>query len=233
MKKKLLVLCTTDSMIWNFLIPHIKEWELKYDVECACSNTGFYFNELKEIYNLNVIEIPFSRNPIKIKNIKSFFNLSKLTKLKKYDLIICQEPVGGLMGRLVAINKGIKVIYTAHGFHFYKGAAIKNWLLYYPIERILAHFTDVLITSNQEDFELAQKFKAKKIKKINGVGINLEKFNNESSVEIKIKLKKELNIPLNSKVILNAAELIERKNHKIALETFAQLPENSRYFVIC
>ena len=85
------------------------------------------------------------------------------------------------MTRLVVKNLKIgnkpKVIYTAHGLHFYKGASLKNWFMFYPIEKYLSKDTDVLITINKEDFETANtKFKAMQIKPINGVGINLYKF---------------------------------------------------------
>ena len=230
--KKILVVCTTDSMICNFLIPHIKKWEKHgFKVDCACSETGFYFSELKNKYSLNMIKIPLQRSPYKFSNVTSLIKLHRLIKHEQYSLIVSQEPVGGAIGRLSSLFTNSKVIYTAHGFHFYKGSSIINWITFYPIERFLAHFTDILITSNHEDYVRSLKFKAKKKIMINGVGIDLSKYTNDFS--LKDSKKKELGIPLDYKVVFIAAELIERKNYKTALLSFSKMNINKCYFVIC
>lgn len=127
------------------------------------------------------IEMP--RSPLKFFRIlKSIKELKKILNENQYDILHCHTPVGSVVARLAAKSlrkKGkIKVIYTAHGFHFYKGAPLLNWILYYPVEKILSNWTDILILINEEDYELAVKkhFKAKNIVKIDGVGVNLEKF---------------------------------------------------------
>lgn len=127
------------------------------------------------------IEMP--RSPLKFFRIlKSIKELKKILNENQYDILHCHTPVGSVVARLAAKSlhkKGkIKVIYTAHGFHFYKGAPLLNWILYYPVEKILSNWTDILILINEEDYELSVKkhFKAKNIVKIDGVGVNLEKF---------------------------------------------------------
>lgn len=126
-------------------------------------------------------KIGIRRSPFSLNNIKAVLQVKKLLKKNGYDIIHCHTPMGGAIARLAAKRlwrqKKIKVIYTAHGFHFYKGAPLLNWLVYYPIEKHLAKFTDVLITINEEDFELAKKrFLAGEVIKMDGVGVNLEKF---------------------------------------------------------
>lgn len=230
--KKILVVCTTDSMIWNFLIPHIQEWTKEnYHVDCACSKTGFYFNELIQKYYMNLYNIPFQRFPFKIVNIWCIFKLYKLIKSKKYSLIVCQEPVGGAIGRIASIFTKSKVVYMAHGFHFYKGASVKNWIIYYPIERILAHFTNVLITTNKEDYLRSLSFKTPQKYMIKGIGIDLSKYNNDFTIK-NIK-KQELKIPIDSKVILTAGELIERKNISTCIKALANISIKNCYLVIC
>ena len=114
---------------------------------------------------------------------------SSIKKGKNYILIHSHSPIGGAVGRIIAKRNHIKIIYMAHGFHFYKGAPRKNWLLYYPIEKELSRITDVLITINQEDYKRAKKeFKAKKIVYIPGVGIDIEKFQIDKN---KGKIKRE------------------------------------------
>ena len=109
----------------------------------------------------NQYSIPIARSPFNLNNIKAYKELKQILTDNNYDILHCHTPMGGVIGRLAAIklrkqNK-IKVIYTAHGFHFYKGAPIMNWLLYYPMEKWLSRFTDIIITINEEDYEEAIK----------------------------------------------------------------------------
>ena len=171
--KKIMMIASTDNMIWQFMIPHIKHLqELGNEVECVCSKTGFWFDELKEKYGFIVHEIDFGRNPLKLKNIKAYKNLKKLQKERNFDFVYCQQPVGALMGRLFAKKFKIPCMYTAHGFHFFKGCGLANKYVYKPVEHWLSKYTDVLVTINEEDYQSALKMKAKKVYKINGIGID-------------------------------------------------------------
>lgn len=228
--QKILILCTTDSMIWNFLIPHIEAMKKKkYSIECAASKTGIYFDELKYKYGIKIFEIPFTRTPISISNIKSFYLLNKLIKKQKYDIIFCHEPVGGMMGRIVGKLNKKKVIYMAHGFHFFKGAPLKHWLIYYPAEYIFSFLTDVLITINTEDYSCAKKMYAKKNYYIHGIGIQ-KKINNSfincDDLKRKLGLKNDI-------ILLTVGELSARKNHKIILEAMRILKKNNVKLIIC
>lgn len=221
MGKKILVLCTTDSMIWNFLVPHINDLETKgYSVECACSETGDFFANLEKIHNLKMHKIEFARSPYNIKNYSAYKNLVKLVRKNQYDVIFCHEPVGGLMGRIVGKKCGCKVLYMAHGFHFFKGAPLVNKLVYYSVEKVLSKLTDVLITINEEDFEASQKFYAKKKYKINGIGIDTNKF---IRIDGCTDLQKELNLNDDDYLLLSVGELIERKNHACVIEAIKRL----------
>ena len=223
MKRRILIVCTTDSMIWNFLIPHIKELEQKgFYVECACSITGDFYKNLVEIHGIKMNEIPFVRSPYSLKNLDALKKLCKLIKEKKFDTIFCHEPVGGVMGRVAGRKYRCKVIYMAHGFHFYKGAPVKNWLLYYPVEKFCAHLTDVLITINKEDHDLAQKkMKAKCVKYVPGVGIDLQKYS--QSTIAKAAKRREFGIPEDAVVLLSVGELNSNKNHETIIRAIADM----------
>lgn len=216
--KKILVLCTTDSMIWNFLVPHIKALEKQgYTVECACSVTGNYFDDLKKIHNLKMNRFNFKRSPYKLSNFTELFRLCRFIKNKKFDVVFCHEPVGGVMGRIAGKINSCKVIYMAHGFHFHKRAPIKNWLIYYPVEKILSYMTDTIITINKEDYKLAKKsFHSKKTSYVPGVGIDLNKFGS-SDCDIQSK-RKEAGVPEGAVWILSVGELIPRKNHETLIK---------------
>ncbi len=228
---RILVVCTTDSMIWNFLIPHIKYWQDKGDtVEIACSRTGFYIDELRSKHGFTVHEIPFQRFPFKPKNFTAYKMLKKIVRENRYDAVVSQEPVGGVLGRMAGKKYKCKNVYTAHGFHFFKGAPRLNWMLYYPIEKMMARKTDVLVTINEEDYQRSLKFKAKKKVKIDGIGVDLNRFGHVSAS--KEELREKLDIPQDAFVILTVAELIPRKNYETALQALSKIKEDYLY-VIC
>ena len=136
-----------------------------------------------------------------------------------------------------------KVFYTAHGFHFYRGAPWKNWLFYYPMERWLASYTDVLITINQEDYQIAKKFHLRKetsgkIEKINGVGLDISDYQTcLETVSLWKEKRKELGIPLDACVLISVGELTKRKNHQVVIKALASLKEDCKkkkvWYLIC
>lgn len=228
--KRVLIVCTTDSMIWNFLIPHIKEMEKNgYYVECASSITGDFYHNLVAQHNIKMNEIPFERSPYNMKNIKAYKMLCQLIKRKKFDTIFCHEPVGGAMGRLAGHKCKCKVIYMAHGFHFFKGAP-KSRVIYYWVEKLLSYYTDVLITINQEDYNAALKFKEKKCYKINGIGVDTSKFCSDDTFRNYLNL--EFNLPDNAVKILSVGELIPRKNHEVIIRAMAKNKNTRVYYFI-
>lgn len=228
--KRILIVCTTDSMIWNFLIPHIKEMEKKgYYVECASSITGDFYNNLIKQYGIKMNEIPFERSPYNTKNIKAYRMLCELIKKKKFNIVFCHEPVGGALGRLAGHRCKCKVIYMAHGFHFFNGAP-KSRSIYYFVEKILSYYTDVLITINQEDYIAALKFKEKKCYKINGIGVDTSRFCEDDTLQN--YLNNEFNLPKDAIKILSVGELIPRKNHEVIIRAMAQMNNSKVYYFI-
>ena len=124
------------------------------------------------------------------------------------------------------------MIYTAHGFHFFKGAPLKNWLLFYPMERLCARMTDVLITINQEDYDLAKrKMKAAKVVYVPGIGVDTAAFSCEETDLT--ALREELGLNPEDKVVLSVGELSRRKNHKVVLEAIAKISYPGIHYLIC
>lgn len=232
--KKIMMITTTDNMIWQFLIPHIKHLqEMGNVVECVCARTGFWFDELREKHGLTMHEIDFGRNPISLKNFKGYKKLKKLQEERAFDLVYCQQPVGGMLGRLIGKKFKIPVIYTAHGFHFYKGCPLVNRIVYKTVEKWLSKYTDVLITINEEDYQSALKMKAKNVFKINGIGIDSNKIKIEEFD--KIAFRKELGLSVGDRVVLTVSEINENKNYITMLKTIKLLVEKDENikFVSC
>ena len=227
--KKVLFVATVTKHINTFHIPYLK-WFKEQGYEVHVASNG----EEKIEYCDKHFNLPFERFPLKIKNIKVYNELKKIINDNEYEIIHCHTPVGGALARLAARKArkkyNTKVIYTAHGFHFYKGAPILNWIIYYPIERWLSKYTDCLITINTEDYEFAKKkFKnIKRIEHMNGVGLNIERFNVEITKEEKEKLKKDLNIKQNEIVLSYVAELNKNKNQIILINVIEELLNNKQ-----
>ena len=203
--KKVLFLSNTDRHIKLCHIPYLKIFKENSYIVHVASNTSEKIKYSDKKINLNI-----KRNPFSIENIKALFKLKKIVKKEEYDIISCHTPVGGFLGRMctVGLKNKPKVIYTAHGFHFYKKAKIINWLVYYPIEKILSRFTTCIITMNSEDYELAKKKFHCDVYKINGIGINERRLD---IVYNKDLLKKKLDID-NYYIVSYIAEISKRKN---------------------
>lgn len=236
--KKALVAATIIGFIAEFEINDISILQnLGYEVHYA-ANCEIYSN-VKAVQTLDFMgvvghNIPFARNPFDKNNVSAYKMLRKIINEENFEIIHCHTPVGGVITRLAAKRlrkKGTKVIYTAHGFHFYNGAPLKNWLLYYPAEKLCSYWTDVLITINKEDHALAKKkMKAKKIYYVPGVGIDLHKFSNISVN--KEEKRKELGVPDNAVLLISAGELNENKNHEIVIRAFNELKAKDIYYII-
>ena len=196
--------------------------DMGWQVDVACHGD----RELP--YCDNKFEIPIRRSPADKENIEAYRELKKIIKAGGYDIIHCHTPMGGILARLAAKGerkKGTKVLYTAHGFHFYKGAPLLNWLIYYPIELMMSGMTDCLITINNEDYSFAKKhLKAKKIVKINGVGYNSDLFYKISDDE-KLRLRKEKGIPGDETVLIYVAEMNANKNQGMLIRAVQRLKQ--------
>ena len=178
--------------------------------------------------------LPFERSPFKKGNLEAYRQLKALLDREHYDIIHCHTPMGSVIARLAAgsaRNRGTKVLYTAHGFHFYKGAPLVNWLLYYPVERFLSRRTDLLITMNSEDHRRANTFHAKSVAMVNGVGIDLDRFS-EASPEQKAQVRRELGLKDGDIFAFTAGNLDPGKNHKTLLHAMKQLNDPSFHLVL-
>lgn len=217
---------TTIGGTMNFFVSFIRHLlDEGHIVDIATNESSSNVPACYKEWGCKVHQIDTSRSPLNKGNVKAIRQLKFLVEQEKYDIVHCHTPVAAMCTRLAcrkARKEGTKVFYTAHGFHFYKGAPLKNWLLYYPVEKICAHFTDVLITINQEDYALAQKkMKAKRVEYVPGVGIDLTKFG-QAAVDKSAK-RKELGIPEEVTLLLSVGELNENKNHETVIRAIKDM----------
>lgn len=239
MKKVLFVATVVKNHIMEFHIPYLKMFkEAGWETAVAARNDYENPGDCQIPYCDTYFDIPFERNPFKPGNLAAYRKLKEIIDAGHYDIIHCHTPVGAALTRLAARDsrkRGTKVIYTAHGFHFYKGAPLLNWMIFYPVERWLAHYTDTLITINKEDYERAKFFKAGRVCYVPGVGVDLNKFNTQS-VNREGK-RRELGFTKDDFILLSVGELIPRKNHQLVLHALGLLQKQGKLgniqYVIC
>lgn len=221
---------TTVGLTMNFFENFIKELiDEGNRVDIATNGKEFPVADCYIEWGCRLYQIDTVRSPLNISNLKAIQQIKRI--VQKYDIVHCHTPVAAVCVRFACRkvrNRGTKIYYTAHGFHFYKGAPLKNWLLYYPIEWICAHWTDVLITINREDYVLAKKrMHAGQVVYIPGVGIDLKKMN-DVKVDVD-SVREKFGIPKSAKILLSVGELNKNKNHKTVIKAIADM---DIYYVI-
>ena len=225
--KKALLTATVQSHIAQFHRPLIKILKDEgYEIHVAARNNLAEKNGLL-IKNVDrIFDVPFDRSPMSPRNYSAYRMIKKIIDEGNYDLISCNTPVGGIVTRLAARKarkKGTRVIYTAHGFHFYQGAAFKNWLLFYPLEKEMSRLADTLITVTKEDYCLARKNFHCEVRHIHGVGADVKKYRSVTAEEAS-QFRKEQGYD-GRFVILCTGELNENKNQKTVISAVSALRE--------
>lgn len=236
--KQILIITNQSGFLWKFELENVRILQsMGYRVHYASnrSEDGAYYDQ-RELDRIGVVyhEIDIARSPYMLKmNYRAFQQLKDIIEKERIDFIHCHTPVGGVLGRLVAVSskRKLKVIYTAHGFHFYKGAPLVNNLIYKAVEKLLAPLTDVLVVVNKEDFDSAQKLKLRKngkVYQIPGVGIDLQTFVPIEKQE-KAKQKQALGIEKTALFILSVGELCKNKNHVTVIRAIRKMKENHSF----
>ena len=227
---------TTIGRTTRFFEPFIKELiAAGHQVDFATNEEGSAVPDVYRELGCQVFRVAFSRSPLSSGNLKAIKSVKKIVSDGNYDIVHCHTPVASLATRLACkkIRKktGLKVFYTAHGFHFYKGAPLKSWLIYYPIEWLCSFFTDLLITINSEDYDRAQKrLHAKRTAYVPGVGIDVERFA-EAKVD-RAEKRAELGIPEDAFLLISVGELNRNKNHEIVIRALAKLRRPDIHYMI-
>lgn len=218
---KVLLVATVQSHICQFHKPLVAMLhEHGCEVHVAARNNLAEKNGLKLDFVEQVFDVPFRRSPFSPKNLGAYKQLKKIIGEGKYDVIHCNTPVGGVLGRLAARKArkhGTKVFYTAHGFHFYKGAPKKNWLIWYPVEKFMCRYTDKLITINEEDYRLARSKFPVETCHIHGVGVSVSRYHLHS-VKEEEALRKEESLSMQDFVVLCTGELNANKDQQTLID---------------
>ena len=228
---------TTISLTMNtFFKPHIEMlFQEGHQVDIACNYRDLPLAPLYRELGCVFHQVDFSRSPLSFDNVKAYKQLKKIIVQGNYDLVHCHTPNASMITRLVCRKfrkkKGLKVFYTAHGFHFYEGAPKLNWMVYYPVEKFCSQFTDKLLTINQEDYNVAKnKFKAEDVYHIPGIGVDLTRYEN---VQVdKAAKRREIGVPEDAFLLLSVGEVNENKNHQVIVRALAKLNDSRIHYAI-
>lgn len=239
--QKILMLSNTASMQYQFLFPWTELLrEMGFEVHIGCNfekgNNSTpariaQFRAQLDAAGIPHHQIDFDRNALKLhKYAKPLRQIEDILKTGRFAAIHCHSPIGGVCGRIAGKRMGIKVLYTAHGFHFFKGATPMHWALFYPAERMLSYWTDTLITINQEDHSRAQDFHAAHLYRISGAGVDLKKYRH--AVKSRTEVLAEFGIPEDAVVFISIGELNYNKNHIVLLRALRKLQNPHLHLII-
>lgn len=215
---------TTVGVTMRFFETFVRELlDAGHTVDIACNCIGYKIPECYEQWGCKIYQIPWSRSPLRTGNLTAVRRIREIARENNYDLVHCHTPIAAACTRLACrgLRKGgLKLFYTAHGFHFYDGAPLKNWLIYFPVEWLCAHWTDTLITINRDDYDFAlRRLRAHRIEYVPGVGIDTQRFC--GSAGERAAIRGELGVPQDAELLLSVGELNENKNHETAIKAVA------------
>ena len=229
---------TTIASTMSFFVEHFKMLVKDGHIVELASNLDQGLRENIQVFGFKKYNLAFSRSPMSLNNLKALNGLKTILRKGNYDIVHCHTPNAAAITRFACRKmrkNGLKVFYTAHGFHFYKGAPWKNWILHYPIEWICSFWTDTLITINKEDYQRAKRnFHAKKIVYLPGVGINFQRL--DVTGINKERKRNELGLLDTDYVLLSVGDLNANKNHKVVINALELLRkekkrENLKYLI--
>lgn len=239
--KKILFVTTIAGFLPQFEMSDVRIMQsLGYEVHYASNfNITIYSFDSGSLKKEGIIlhHIDIAKSPKSISNnSKAIKQIKKIIDEENIDIVHCHNPMGGVAARMAAHSSKKKpyVIYTAHGFHFYEGAPLKNRVLYYNAEKFLARYTDRIVTINEEDYNAAMKLPTRQRKsaiRIHSVGVDKDKF--RPNPEISDQVREELGIPRDAFHIVTAAELNDNKNQKVVIEAIKNLDRKDIYYSIC
>ncbi|MEW6447515.1 MAG: glycosyltransferase family 4 protein [Bacillota bacterium] len=216
---RVLFVATVARHLLAFHVPYIRllqEWGYEVEVACNPAGEGALFAPL----GVRLHKVPFQRRPLSVRNLRAFFYLLRLFKARRYALVHVHTPVAAFITRLTLRLLHFRpVLYTAHGLHFFSGAPLWNWLLYFPMEWIASRWTDGLILINREDYDRARSFPVRgEVFMLPGIGVDTASF--DKAVTEASGGRQELGLGENTPVALVVAELSRVKNHEQVLRAW-------------
>ena len=225
---------TTVGMTMRFFESVIKKLTAAgHTVDLACSTKKYPVPSFYTENGFNVIDIDCERSILSAGNLRAIKQIKEAVERGGYDVVHCHTPIAGFLARAACRKfrkNGLRVFYTAHGFHFYRGCPAKNRIVFYPAEKLSAKRTDTLITINSEDYEFAKKKFSCRVEYVPGVGIDTKRFR-ETSVDV-ADARRSLGVPQDAFLLLSVGELNENKDHAAVIDALGKIPDGGIYYAV-
>ena len=224
MEKKVLFAASTYSHIRNFHLPYMGQFHAAgWEVHVACGDApGAIF------YTSQVITLPFEKKMTSSSNFRASRLLRRKMEQEQYDLVITHTSLAAFFTRLAVskLKKRPRVINMSHGYLFDDSTGFFKRSLLLTAERMTARCTDLVLTMNQYDYRIAQKYKlGKQIVNIPGIGVNFSLLRKPSRTQVH-ELRQKLNLKAGDFVLIYAAEFSARKSQSVLIRALPQLPKS-------
>lgn len=229
--KKILMVTTIPLTMRSFLIPLIQHFRAKgWLVDGMASEIS---NDAKCVAACDhVWDVDLSRNPLDPRNFLQAPNtIRQIVEQGKYDIVHVHTPVAALVTRYalndLRKNNKVKIIYTAHGFHFHSGGHPITNNIFRAMEKLAGAWTDYLVVINKEDQQAAHRYNlllAERILYMPGIGVNISNYDRKQVAEADIdRVRHELGLLPNNSLLLAVAEFTPNKRHKDMIQALAKL----------
>jgi glycosyltransferase involved in cell wall biosynthesis len=222
-----LFVTTVDITLEAFLLPfarHLREQRWRVDA-LAVGATGN--PTLADSFDQRS-DVSWSRNPLAPGNLLGAAGrVREVVEAGCYDLVWVHTPVAGWVTRYaLRARGGIPVVYTAHGFHFYRGQGPLAHSLFRTMERVAAPWTADLVTVNDEDFAAAGLLglPAERVHLVRGIGVDTGVFSPDAATDsTRARIRQDLRIPADAVVVTMIAEFNANKRHALALRALSRV----------
>lgn len=186
-----------------------------------------------------VWDVGWSRSPLNPANlVDPPRRVRALVERERYDLVHVHTHVAAFVTRFALGRRENrpKIVYTAHGFSFYPGGPRLRNAILQGIESVAAHWTDYLVTMNQDDFEAARRFRAlsrDRVRYMPGIGVDLDRYNPSAVSATQVdRLRAELGLKAEDPVFTMVAEFIHRKRHADAIRALAKMSDERAHLLL-
>lgn len=224
MNKKVLFVASTAAHIGKFHLPYLRQFKQEgWVVHAACAGSG------EPIPNVAAqLDIPFKKRLFSPKNFLASWLLRKHISREGYDAIIVHTSLAAFFTRLAVLGRKNRpaVINMVHGYLFDDRTSFLRRSLLLAAEKVTAPVTDLLLTMNRVDYEIAKKHRlGRRIVPVPGVGVPFSDLQTRR-VGDSVRRRRELGLRQEDFVLIYPAEFSGRKMQHILLYAMKNLPEN-------
>jgi len=168
-----------------------------------------------EAAGIRHIAVPISRKLTPLADLVSLWRLCRTMRRECFTIVHTHTPKAGLLGQLAARLAGVPIVVnTVHGFYFHEHMRPAARRFYIAMEKVAAWCSDLILSQNAEDIQMALLegiCNQDKIKLL-GNGIDLMRFDPDAiSAEDELRCRQHLGIVRDAPVVGYVGRLAARR----------------------